>query len=699
MNRSSSARSRIAPPSTHGRPSLSLITFDDEVTSPAETCDEMIKELEREIAASRSTAHARGFLIVAAELAQRSPHFTEYRLTLADVPPPIRGDDVVLLALPGKAPIPGNVLGCRGRMLRLAVIDALPTPLPPNSQLVLDASWLLERLHDRLQVIRNALAAQRLPEDFTADLAQMAVGRGNFEQNVLGGREYLSDLDPAHLERGLESLNEGQRHAVELAVARRVLYVWGPPGTGKTTTLAALVLAHVLAGRRVLVVTPSNGAADVIAGAIARRLQGLEGFDRGLALRVGPRPGDALLRQHGSRLVPSQIAARLCDAAYGGHRAELEAALETARQAVQVTEPKSRARRDASRLLRNIETESRALAAVETAYQDRCADELLGTCRVAIAPVHHVYLSHQIRGEWDVVIVDQASMMTGPQLYLAAGRSNAQVVVAGDFMQLPAPVIHDHPAEVPWLSQDPFQRLGIPDDVARGDDPPYMVMLTEQYRMKPAIADLVSTMFYADRLRTAPAVVRRPAAEWLAHPRAGSLVLIDTTEADPRAMIPSGTRSRTNPVHARITVDVVGKLLDGAARADGPCSSMLVLSPYASQVLHLRDALAPLRREHRGVRASTVHRAQGDEADTVLLCLDDAPGAPTSRFMSARCWTDAGARLVNVGISRARGRLIVLAPVDHLLRSGGPVVRRLLELLQERATLLEWTDPRYSVRG
>ena len=50
------------------------------------------------------------------------------------------------------------------------------------------------------------------------------------------------------------------RRAEQLAAVRLVLeqplaYVWGPPGTGKTTTIAAAVAALVAHGQRVLVVT------------------------------------------------------------------------------------------------------------------------------------------------------------------------------------------------------------------------------------------------------------------------------------------------------------------------------------------------------------------------------------------------------------------------------------------------------------
>lgn len=670
-----------------------MTTTGEQVTTPVETCDEMLRELELEIPATQASMRNRGLAIKVIEPLPLAAPFCEYRLTLAEAPPPIRAEEIVLLKFSNRPPVAGHVVGMSDHTVRVATSEALGTPLPRDGRLVLDSTWLLERLRSRLKGVRDTLADDRTLEGFNSDLAQLAAGRGDFDRNDVATGVCWPAEHASHIATAIDSLNEGQRHAVQLALARRVLYLWGPPGTGKTMTLSVLVLAHVLAGRRVLVLTPSNAAADVIAIATARRLEAVKGYDRGLVLRLGPRPGDALLNRHGSHVVPHLVAARLCEATYGAQRTFLEQAMAEAQRAAECGE--SRDQREAAQQIARIEAELSALGATEDAFVARTADELLASCRVGIAPVHHIYISHQIRGDWDVVIVDEASMVTGPQLYLAAGRAASQVVVAGDFLQLPAPVVYPRPAEVPWLSADPFERLGIPEDVAREDDPSYMVMLTEQHRMAPAIADLVSTTFYGERLSTAPEVLWRPIPAWTAHPRAGSLVLVDTTGLAPHASIPRGTKSRVNPIHATVAADIVRTLLESrdALAADnsaGLAGSVLVLSPYASQVSRLRDLLAPMRRAHRQLRASTVHRAQGDEAETVVFCLDDAPGARTSRFLTARSWTEVGARLLNVGLSRARGRLIVLAPVEHLLRTGGPVVKRLLEMLLDQSLVLEW---------
>ncbi len=60
----------------------------------------------------------------------------------------------------------------------------------------------------------------------------------------------------------LNSLSESQADAVKNALESPVSYIWGPPGTGKTWTLAHTVLALIRNGKKVLIVAPTNNAID-----------------------------------------------------------------------------------------------------------------------------------------------------------------------------------------------------------------------------------------------------------------------------------------------------------------------------------------------------------------------------------------------------------------------------------------------------
>ena len=63
--------------------------------------------------------------------------------------------------------------------------------------------------------------------------------------------------------------------------------------------------------------------------------------------------------------------------------------------------------------------------------------EVLKNCRVLAATATKTYLKPEDFGEYDVVVIDEASMLMLPQAAYAASLSKEKVVLAGDFITLP----------------------------------------------------------------------------------------------------------------------------------------------------------------------------------------------------------------------------------------------------------------------
>lgn len=75
----------------------------------------------------------------------------------------------------------------------------------------------------------------------------------------------------------------GQDLALKKSTMQPITFVWGPPGTGKTTTLAKIALEHMLQGNRILMVSYSNVSVD---GAVLK-IANMSDYEPGQIIRYG----------------------------------------------------------------------------------------------------------------------------------------------------------------------------------------------------------------------------------------------------------------------------------------------------------------------------------------------------------------------------------------------------------------------------
>ena len=306
----------------------------------------------------------------------------------------------------------------------------------------------------------------------------------------------------------------------------------------------------------------------------------------------------------------------------------------------------------------------------------RQAERALEEADIVLTTFARLSIREELRElRFESLLIDEASTAPLPYVALAASRVAGPAIAVGDFQQLPPVVSSTAPAAVRWLRTDLFREAGVVEETGAeagaGDAGPSLpspndglcAMLDLQYRMAPDIRELVSEFFYGGRLRDAPEIAERAAER--GPPAAGAaaapVTVLDTSGLDPRVERVDG--SRRNRTHAEAVADFVG------AAASGGIDDIAVVSPYRAQTRHLSDLVR--RRLGRAapvnLEVSTIHRFQGREKRLVIIDTVDAPPG-RSWFLDERRNRDFP-RLLNVALSRARERLVIVATVAGLRRT------------------------------
>ena len=492
----------------------------------------------------------------------------------------------------------GCVVSVRNDVLTVALNRDIG-PAIPQALLIVDLTWLLERLRDRLQQVQDGSASL-----------------GGTADDVLSPTAVpTADAEPhAKVMQGDRDMNEDQQRAVRRSLGSRTTFVWGPPGTGKTWTLARIVEAHYRAGCSVLLVSHTNVAVDTALEQVVERLCSEATFDRGLVLRRGPIVRDELYRRFGPQIIPKDVAARL------GEPSE---------------------------------------------------SSLLERCRVLATTVHRTYIHPGSARRFDTVVIDEASMLMPPLVYWAAGLATRSVTVAGDFRQLPPIVITKEKNAKKWLARDVFERAGIPGRLGSGEAMTYLVSLGRQYRMRRPICKAVNRHFYADRpLRSDPICSGpgvRSEVEKFPFSSSRALLWIDTGPYRPWASRPASKKgSHYNPFHALLARNIVRQLAEDGylPPADKTNDAVGVIAPYRAQVQLTRRLLKKSLRKC----VATVHSFQGNERKAVFIDLTDSDGVKLGKPLLGTSLEQTGPRLLNVAVSRAKHHVVLIA--NFKVRSG-----------------------------
>ncbi len=421
-------------------------------------------------------------------------------------------------------------------------------------------------------------------------------------------------------------LNDGQWRALRGVFFEPLTMIWGPPGTGKTHTVAHILIAYALAARRagcpyrILVTAATHHAIVNVLKKTAELAEryGLSGDDLNVAKLGKPNGADAELPESVTRIAENDLSGAVVGEA------------------------------------------PRCLIVGGTVWS------LYKTMLEAPGPG---------RPFFDVVLVDEASQLRLPDAIIAfaSSRPEGSIILSGDDKQLPPIVQGIYPEEhQPVLSSVfAFARHKMEKRAPQepGIEDRMLFQLTWNFRMSEPITAYPRAAIYNDYVSAFP------------HLRIETLPLLDADAEDEidfllhpeRPVVlawytPPQSFTVRNPIEADVAARLILRLsqilIDGKTGAvytpeafarDGAA----VLSPHRAQNATIRAALARSgfgAPEKPMPLVDTVEKLQGKERDAVVVSY----GVADAEYADAEAGFLLSRNRFNVAATRARAKLVVL---------------------------------------
>lgn len=409
------------------------------------------------------------------------------------------------------------------------------------------------------------------------------------------------------LERFRE-LQLNERFNMKANLTPDIEFVFGPPGTGKTTHLAEKILIPMMQGTepaRVLVLTPTNKAADVLTTRIIEKM-GTDISYLNWLVRFGTSADESI--------------------------------------------EKAGVWRDRSFDIGELSHSVTVTTVARFAYD-------------GFAVKYGSKKLHEM--EWDAIVIDEASMISlGSIIYPLYRQKPQKFIVAGDPFQI-EPIV----AVEQWKDENIYRLVGLnkPGAFAKPSTEPHDYSVTNletQYRSIPAIGEIFSRLTYDGILkhhRTTETQRSLKLNSFDVQPINLIKFPVSKYESIYRAKrLESGTPYQT--YSALFTFEFVRWLAEQIQIGHADKFRIGVIAPYRAQanlLSRLNDSWVP-KPNAVEIQVGTIHGFQGDECDIIIAVFNPPPAISKSpqMFLNKQ-------NILNVAISRARDYLFIVMPDDE----------------------------------
>jgi helicase MOV-10 len=404
------------------------------------------------------------------------------------------------------------------------------------------------------------------------------------------------------------TLNDEQQSAVRnilLGSGRPIPYIiFGPPGTGKTTTVAEAVyqLAKHPDQMKILLVAPSNDAADILVSKLSRYFP------------------------------PSEMRRILAF----------------------------------SRSIDTVPTELRAYYREGQSELEQQEDIM--SARIVVSTMNLAARFSFLgvpKGHFSVLCIDEAGHATEPEVVAVAAtlmdfncENSNQLILAGDPKQL-GPIIPSGLCQKFGMSMSYMERLTLREAYGRADGnypPALLTKLVRNYRSHPEIIKLPNELFYDNELEVhGDKLSTHSLARWEHLPTEGFPILFHAVHGE--NLREATSPSWFNPQEAAEVAHYVDLLIKQTRPAIAP-EDIGIITPYNRQVHKIRTALKV--NEIKGVKVGSVETFQGQERRVIIISTVRAENEFLESDRKYNLGFVSNEKRFNVAVTRAQSLLIVI---------------------------------------